>query len=1021
MADKPTYEELEQKIERLTETFSNNEDSLREIQKLAKIGNWEWNIEQQILTWSDEVYHIFGLDTAEFKPSVEAFEATIHPDDREDFLKQREAMLNAKKEACIDHRIVLPDGSVRYVQERTQLIFNNQNEICRVIGTVQDITERRQAEETLRDSEEKYQNLIKNSYDIVYSTTSDGIITFASPQIDRFGYETEDVISKQFLEFVVPEQRQEVMNSFEKGMRDNTSCPTEFQWVGKDGNRHWVEAVGKILYDDSENPLSQIGVLRDIDQRKRAEEQLRQSEENYRILIENANESILVTNINGKVQLINKSAASDLGGVPENYINKTIWDIYPKEIADKRISDSLKVFQSGKGHLKETSRLLQGKMYHFLISRQPIKNDSGEVIFVLTLATDITDRKLAEEALMESEEKYRRLFDESIACVYLFDEKKHFLDSNQAGLDLLGYSREELLNMSITDVDADPIVVLPVHEQLLSGDRIINYEHQLKRKDGKVVTVLNNSSPLTNYDEQVVGMHSTLIDISQHKQAEKALQISEIKYRSILEAMKDAVYICSPEFRLEYMNPRMISRTGRDAVGEACYKAIYNFEKRCSWCILDQVQQGEHVEYELADPLDKHYYSITNSPILNSNGLISQLTIFRDITEHKQLEEQLRQAHKMEAVGTLTGGIAHDFNNLLYMITGNAELALEDTPEWNPSHINLQEIKSAALRGAGIVRQLLAYTRKTGLKLKPTGIMTVIKDSLKLLRATIPATIEIRKNIPVTDVTILADPVQINQIMMNLCINASQEMEETGGILEISVDNVTLDENAASDFPDQSNGDYVTVAIRDTGSGIEPDIIDRIFDPYFTTKEVGKGSGMGLSVVHGIVKNHNGAITVESELGKGTTFTFLFPVIDEKPEIEVKIPGEVPLGHETILFVDDEKSIVHMTGQVLERLGYKVETKLNPVEALELFKADPEAFDMVITDMTMPQMTGVKLSGKLKAIRPDIPVILCTGHSSLIDEEKAKEMGIDGYVMKPIVKREIAKTIREVLDKRQGK
>jgi CheY-like chemotaxis protein len=251
---------------------------------------------------------------------------------------------------------------------------------------------------------------------------------------------------------------------------------------------------------------------------------------------------------------------------------------------------------------------------------------------------------------------------------------------------------------------------------------------------------------------------------------------------------------------------------------------------------------------------------------------------------------------------------------------------------------------------------------------------------------------------------------------MNLCTNASQVMEETGGILEITVEEVTLEEDSVLNFHDLATGEYLNVTINDTGPGIDHEIIDRIFDPYFTTKEFGKGSGMGLAVVHGIVKNHNGAITVDSQLGKGCSFTILFPVVAEKPVMGFKTPEEIPHGNETILFVDDEESIVGMTEKKLERLGYEVEAKTNPIQALELFQSNPDRFDLIITDMTMPQMSGVKLSEKIKELRSDIPVIICTGHSPFIDEEKAKLISITGFVKKPVVTRDIARIIRKVLD-----
>lgn len=509
--------------------------------------------------------------------------------------------------------------------------------------------------------------------------------------------------------------------------------------------------------------------------------------------------------------------------------------------------------------------------------------------------------------------------------------------------------------------------------------------------------------------------------IAERNQALEALRESEEKFRSMMEAMRDASYICSPERRIEYMNPRMISSVGRDAVGELCHKAICNSDEKCSWCVFDQIQQGEHAEYELANPKDNRYYSVSNSPIFHTDTSISQLTILRDITDTKTMEAQLQQARKMESIGTIAAGVAHDFNNILYMITGNAKLALEDIPEGHPVHVNLKEIKSAGLRAAGIVKQLLNFSRKADVELRPIGAITVTKDVVKFLRSTIPSSIEIRKHFPDSEITILGDPVQINQVMMNLCMNASQEMEETGGIIEITVDTESLQEGASSNLSDLTSGEYLKITISDTGPGIDPEIIDRIFDPYFTTKDVGKGSGMGLAVVHGIVKNHNGAITVASQPGEGAIFTVYFPISAEKFVKEVKSPDKIPRGDESIIFVDDEASIAKMGGQMLERLGYEVETKTNPVEVLDLFKSNPDQYDLIITDMTMPQMTGVKLSEKLKAVRSDIPIIVCTGHSSLIDEEKAKTIGIEGFAMEPIVLRDIARVVRSVLDKGKGK
>ena len=332
---------------------------------------------------------------------------------------------------------------------------------------------------------------------------------------------------------------------------------------------------------------------------------------------------------------------------------------------------------------------------------------------------------------------------------------------------------------------------------------------------------------------------------------------------------------------------------------------------------------------------------------------------------------------------------------------------------------NLNEIKKAGLRAKDVIRQLLSFSRKSEHERKPVKIAPLIKESVKFLRSSIPSSIEIRQNISVFTDVISGDATQIHQVMLNLCTNAAHAMEEEGGIMEITLTNVQLDESEMKQHQDLKPGPHVILSVSDTGCGIEPEIKDRLFDPYFTTKEVGKGTGMGLAVVHGIVKNHEGAITFESEPGKGTTVHILFPAVKAvEKEITTEVPEALPRGNERILFIDDEPAIIKMSQQMLERLGYEYEAKTSPVEALELFQSDPDHFDMIITDMTMPQMTGEKLAEEILKTRPDIPIILCTGYSERMDEQKSKEKGIGALIMKPIVMSDIAKTVRQVLDRK---
>ncbi|MBT3311298.1 MAG: PAS domain S-box protein [Desulfobacterales bacterium] len=515
-------------------------------------------------------------------------------------------------------------------------------------------------------------------------------------------------------------------------------------------------------------------------------------------------------------------------------------------------------------------------------------------------------------------------------------------------------------------------------------------------------------------------------DITRRKQTEEALLKSEKKYRLHFENISDVIYSIDRNFKILSVSPsveRLLGYRPEELIGNRFqdFNVLAPDNYGNAYNDIMRVFSGETIPssiYEfIAKDGKKLIGEVSGTPVYNNGKVVSIVSVARDITEKKAFEDQLRQAQKMESIGTLTGGIAHDFNNILGIIIGNTELALNDVPELTQAYYSLEEIKIASTRATNIVKHLLSFSRKTDHKLQPIEIALVIKDALKFLRSMIPTTIDIQQDILATGDTILANPTHINQVMMNLCINASHSMEQNDGNITVNAEQVTLDNNLTEDYPDLRSGKYVKVTVSDTGPGIDPEIIDRIFDPYFTTKEVGKGSGMGLAVVLGIVKNHNGAISVDSKPGQGTTFKILFPVTTEKPEIEKDTTEELLMGSETLLFIDDEPSIVSMVQRMLGRLGYQVETQTSSVEALEQFQTKPDHFDLVITDMTMPQMTGFILSEKIMKIRPDIPVIICTGNSALIDEERAKQMGIAAYIMKPIILTKISKTIREVLDR----
>jgi PAS domain S-box-containing protein len=639
------------------------------------------------------------------------------------------------------------------------------------------------------------------------------------------------------------------------------------------------------------------------------------------------------------------------------------------------------------------------------------------------LEGEIAERLQVEAARKESEEKYRRLIKNLPGIVYRGrrDWSVEFIDNKIE--QLTGYAAEEFntRKMSWSDIIfSDDIQSVSEHylKALQEKDQSYVREYRIKAKDGKIYWIQDRGQVVSNgkNDEYISGV---FYDITRQKQTEE----ESLLLVTAIEHVAESVIISNKSGMVQYVNPAFEQLSGfsraeivglnfrilkSDKHDETFYKKMWEvISKGNIWSgnIINRIKDNSLREFETKI-----------SPVLNRSGeIVSFVSVNRDVTQEKVLEAQLQQAHRMQSIGTLAGGIAHDFNNILSAIIGYTELTIDYLEKGSLPYSNLQEVLEAGNRAKDLINQILTFSRQSGQDLKPLQLKLVVNDALKLIRATLPSSIEIQTDLK-SDAAILGDQIKIHQILMNLCTNASHAMQEKGGVMSVSLSEIELDSAFMVKHFDIKPGAYLKLSVSDTGHGMPASLMEHIFDPFFTTKEKGQGTGMGLSVVHGIVKSHNGTIHAYSEPGKGSTFNVYLPVIEKRLEQRIKSEKPIPAGTEHILFIDDEESLIKMGKQLLVSLGYTVTSRINSLEAFELFKARPNEFDLVITDLTMPNMSGDELALKIMAVRSEIPVILCTGFSTRITEEKAKSLGIKAFIMKPFIKKDIAETLRKVLD-----
>ena len=614
--------------------------------------------------------------------------------------------------------------------------------------------------------------------------------------------------------------------------------------------------------------------------------------------------------------------------------------------------------------------------------------------------------------------------DHASVCAFRVDQDGHILYANLKACDSLGYSQVELLKMSVFDIDT--VVnreMWPATWQNLCDDGSKTYESQHRRKDGTVFPI-EVTATLIEFEGRRYSMALSK-DITERKRLYESSRITQF----IFDKAPLGIFLIEDGGHITNVNEH------------ACRYLGYTKEELCAMNVLDldrghspeeieqiwlqqQRKQGIDTFETVHRSKDGTEFPVEISGILlEFNNVPYSVSFCKDISERKEaekqrikMEAQMREAQKMESLGILAGGIAHDFNNILSALLGYSELAQLECPVDSNLKNYVSEISKAGHRAKELVQQILLFSRQGRSEKSPIDVSRVVDEALKLIKATLPANIEFLRNISPHLAPVFANETQIHQIVMNLCTNAYHAMKPTAGMLDVSLTAVNIPDQEAQSHPAMNPGSYLKLSIGDNGCGIPPDIRNRIFEPYFTTKPTGEGTGLGLSTVHGIVKDHGGCIKVYSEAGVGTTFHVFLPVADTAVQTAAKQAVQLPTGNECILLVDDEITLIDLGRDFLRRLGYRVETRASSIDAIEAFRSNPPKYDLVISDMTMPKMTGDEMARQMKAIRPDIPIILCSGFSDRIHTQTMEAIGISAVLMKPLVYADLAHTVRQVLE-----
>ncbi|MCB1219876.1 MAG: PAS domain S-box protein [Planctomycetales bacterium] len=919
-------------------------------------------------------------------------------------------------------RIQRADGQVRDLYLSVSPRYNSTGDFIGSHALVQDVTEMRQAEEAIRDNERRYRTLVEQMSEGLATVDASGVFEFANPALERIlGLAEGSASGRSMYEFMDEQERQRI-NGQQELRRQGQSNSYTMRIRPLSGPVRIALVTASPRFSQDGEYIGSLALVRDVTEQMRTEEVLRESEEKYRTLVNDISEGIFVVDGENRFRFANPALERimgvERGGLDGRAITEFLDD---DQVSVVNRQDRLRQAGMGSSYRLRITRS-DDEQRICLISSNPNTASDGSFLGSSGIVQDITEQERTLELLRANEEKFRHFYHNAPVMMYSIDSEGFIIDVNQKWLDETGYSREEVIGhrgdflMTPESVQSMREVVDPQFQRV---GRIHDIPFTYICSDGTLIDVLLDCE--MSIDPSGHGVSLAIVrNVTEQNAAENQLRQVVIA----VESAHEAIMTTDSRGVITYVNPAFEAITGysrQEAIGSTPrLLSSGEMEEQFHREMWQQISRGEvwHGTF-INRRKDGSIYQeeATISPVRDSRGeLAGYVAVKRDVTRQLAMEEQLKQSQKMEAIGTLAGGIAHDFNNILFAIVGNAEIAMDCLPQHSSAGNYLQAIIDASSRAAELVRQVLSYARKKESSQNPLRVDLLVREVLKLLRASLPATVEIVQRLEAANSTVLANATEVHQLLMNLCTNAGHAMMEQGGTLTVSLTEFLPDDDFLMQHSGTQLRPYLRLDVEDTGDGIAEEHISRIFEPFFTTKEVGMGTGMGLSVVHGIVHSLQGVIEVRSRPAHWTRFSVYLPLCETESQSGESLEKAQRSGRGRVLLVDDEAMIIEIVSEMLTVLGYEVTSCQGGPQAWRCFSADPDAFDLVLTDQTMPQMTGEELSRRILELRPGIPVVMCTGYSQTLAPERARDIGITEYLHKPLKLKELGDVLQQVLE-----